>query len=88
MNSKFWVTMTDKFLSGWGHADHKTNKLVIECESMNEAKIVYLNALRRHEMKYVNIVMNKPYYNKRYNFTSYHSKADYSSWFTYQSDWN
>ena len=29
---KYYVTMTDKFMSGWGEAAGKVNKLVIECE--------------------------------------------------------
>ena len=37
-----YVTMTDKFMSGWGMAKGKTNKLVIECEnSMQAEKIAY-----------------------------------------------
>ena len=59
-NKKYYVSMTDKFLSGWGMADHKTNKLVIECDSYDEALIVEQNAKNRSEMKYINICFNKP----------------------------
>jgi hypothetical protein len=81
VNKKYWVSMTDRFMSGWGMADHKTNKLVIECDSYEEAETVYNNALNRPEMKYVNICMNKPRYNPNGYYTSYHDKTDYDSWF-------
>ena len=42
--SKYYVTMTDEFMSGWGNAARKTNKLVIECDSMCEAIVVEGNA--------------------------------------------
>jgi hypothetical protein len=83
--AKFYVSMTDKFMSGWGMADNRTNKLVIECESYAEAEIVESNAKNRREMKYINICSNKPYYNQKYYYTSYHNKEDYESWFTPQN---
>lgn len=81
MQQKYYVTMTDKFMSGWGMADHKTNKLVIECDSYEEAVIVHNNALSRSEMKFVNICMNKPYYNTNNYEVSRHDKTDYDNWF-------
>jgi len=82
MEKKDWyVTMTDKFMSGWGHARNKTNKLVIGCDTLKEANIVADNARRRSEMKYVNISSNKPYYNSNDKLVSYHDKTDYASWF-------
>jgi hypothetical protein len=82
MTKKFYVTMTDKFMSGWGMAANKTNKLVIECESYEEAEIVYNNALNRSEMKYVNICDKKPYYNNNRYLVSWKTKEDYGTWFT------
>lgn len=87
MNTKYWVSMTDKFMSGWGHAEQKIDKLVIECDLWNEAQIVERNALRRSEMKYVNICCNKPYYNQRYYKVDYRSKPDYASWFIDHPEW-
>lgn len=80
----YYVTMTDKFMSGWGRADGKINKLVISCNTFTEAEIVADNARRRGEMIYVNITERKPYYNKDRYFTSYHGReqGDYESWFT------
>lgn len=77
----YWVTMTDRFMSGWGLARDKTNKLVIECETYDEAKIVEQNAQNRPEMKYINICYNKPRYNQNTTEVSTHDKTDYNAWF-------
>ncbi len=59
---KIYVTMTDKFLSGWGNATNKTNKFIVECENWEQAQTIKRNAQRRSEMKYINICINKPRY--------------------------
>lgn len=59
---KIYVTMTDKFLSGWGMAQNKTNKFIVECENWEQAQTIERNAHRRSEMKYINICINKPRY--------------------------
>jgi len=58
----FYVTMTDKYLSGWGMSENKTNKLIIECETIEQAEQIALVARYRDEMTYVNIRTTKPYY--------------------------
>ena len=58
----YYVTMTDKFLSGWGNATNKTNKFIIECETIEQAETIQKNARKRSEMKYINICINKPRY--------------------------
>lgn len=78
---KVYVTMTDKFLSGWGCAAGKVNKLVITCDSWDEARIVAANAGRRREMSYINICMRKPSYPKNRYLVSWHDKTDYDRWF-------
>jgi len=60
---KYYVSMTDKFMSGWGYAQGKINKLVIECENFSQAEQIETAAKRRSEMKYVNICSKKPSYN-------------------------
>jgi hypothetical protein len=60
----WYVTMTDKFMSGWGMADGKTNKLIIQCDTYEEAKTIERNAKQRSEMKYINIRFSKPKYGK------------------------
>jgi hypothetical protein len=79
--TKYYVSMTDKFLSGWGQAENKISKYVIECDTYNEAQIVYNNALNRSEMKHINICMNKPRYNSKYYQVDYNDKTGVSSFF-------
>lgn len=64
----FYVTMTDTFMSGWGKAEGKKNKLVFECDTLKEAEIVKDNAENRDEMKYVNINDEKPNYYPKENY--------------------
>ena len=75
------VTMTDKFMSGWGMAKGKINKLVIECENSVQAeKIAYYARRNRNEMKYINIRYSKPYYNSNKYLTSYNKYYDMGRW--------
>jgi len=68
---KWYVTMTDKFMSGWGHARGKTNKFVIGCNTYTQAQTIKRNAKRRSEMIYINITSSKPYYNPNRFLVSY-----------------
>jgi len=76
---KYWVSMTDKFFS---RVQRITSKLIISCETYQQALIVEANALNRSEMKYVNICHKKPYYPSWYMVYE-HGKhlGDYESWF-------
>lgn len=76
-----YVTMTDKFMSGWGSAHNKTNKLVFECENMEQALIVENNAKLRGDMKYININVNKPRYNNQRYYTQFKTIEDYPNWY-------
>mgnify|MGYP003338133550 FL=1 len=58
----FYVTMTDKFMSGWGMSEGKTNKLIIECQNITQAMQIQRSARNRREMRYVNIRTTKPHY--------------------------
>lgn len=58
----YYVTATDQFMSGWGHSSGKTNKLVFECQSYNEALTVYSNCIARSDFKHVNICTHRPRY--------------------------
>ena len=61
---KYYVTMTDTFLSGWGQAEGKIAKFINVCKDYTEAVIVADNAKNRSDQKYINITSKKPYYNK------------------------
>lgn len=67
----WYVTMTDKFMSGWGHARGKTNKFVIGCNTYKQCRRVMRNAKLRDEMIYINYTSQKPYYNDRQFLVSY-----------------
>jgi hypothetical protein len=58
----YYVTMTDKFMSGWGKAEGKINKYVIRCATYQDAETIERNAHRRPEMKHINILGKLPYY--------------------------
>ena len=60
----YYVTMTDKFMSGWGMAERKTNKFIVVCENWKQAQTIERNAKKRPEMNYINICSNKPKYGK------------------------
>lgn len=90
MDSHYYVTMTDKFMSGWGPATNRLNKLIFVCDSWSEANIVADNADARSDMKYVNVCARKPRYFRAtfgsdYELDGYYcqikTKADYPSWY-------
>lgn len=56
----YYVLSNDTFMSGWGHAEGKTNTVILPCESADEAKIVADNARARSDQKRVRIVTRKP----------------------------
>ena len=66
-----YVSMTDKFKSGWGDAKNKTDKYIIECDTFEQAEIAKDNAERRSEMKYINICLNKPRYKTEFYTTEF-----------------
>ena len=77
----WYVTMTDRFMSGWGLAQGTINKLVISCNTYDEALRVSNNARKRNEIRYVNIRASKPYYPRAYVSRHGRAEGDYESWF-------
>jgi hypothetical protein len=77
----YYVTMTDKFMSGWGEAKGKTNKLVFICETYEQAKTVANNAENRSEMKYVNICTEKPRYDVNRYLTQFKTIEEAPTWY-------
>ncbi len=80
-SKKYYVTMTDSFLSNWGMSDKRINKLVFECDNMSEAFIVEQNAKNRTDQIYINIAAKKPYYSKERYYVQYKTKKEYSAWY-------
>ncbi len=77
----YYVTMTDKFMSGWGRAERRINKLVFVCADYEEARVVAENAKNRSDQKHINIRSTKPYYNSRRYFPQVKTRGDYPSWY-------
>ena len=59
----YYVTMIDKFMSGWGMAKGKTNIYQVECDTLEEANQIERAAKRRDDMKNIRIRQSKPYFN-------------------------
>ena len=77
----YYVTMTDKFMSGWGPAEGKINKLIFVCKDRQQAEVVADNARRRSDQKYINIVTTKPYYNSKRYLAQVKTIEDYPNWY-------
>ena len=78
---KYYVTMTDKFMSGWGKARDKINKLIFICDDYEQAEIVYNNAQNRTDMKYINICTKKPYYSEKRYYPQIKTIKVYPNWY-------
>lgn len=76
---KYYVSMTDKFCTHLLRG--QIDKMIIECDSYNEAEIVAQNANNRSDMKNVNICSKKPYYNKERYRATYKTKEECSRFF-------
>lgn len=71
-DDKVFVTATDKSMSGWGIADHKTSKIIVVCDNMADAYTVRDKMESKDELKYVNITTSLPRYSStRYTSTFY-----------------
>jgi hypothetical protein len=75
-DAKCYVTMTDRFMSGWGNAKGKINKFVIACDHYGQAMQVMLSASKRPGMKYINYTTRKPSYSKRRYYVSMRTYAE------------
>jgi hypothetical protein len=55
----YYVTCLDTYLSEWGEAEGKANRLILPCQDFAEAEVVCNNALGRSDMKSVHIHTGK-----------------------------
>lgn len=79
MEKTIYVWATDKVLSGWGCAEGKIHKQVVECPNWNEAnRILRGFETRPDEFKYVNWGYSKP----RFSGSRYTSSTRASSEWT------
>lgn len=73
----YYVTATDTFMSGWGCAEGKINKVVIGCDTWDEVIAVKRALRERSEMKYIRDIKQTPVYSpSRYLISWYHFDAD------------
>jgi len=73
---KTYVCTTDTFMSGWGMATDLINKLIIICDTPEEAEIVLDNASNRGDQKHISAASTAPnYFHTRWEKTG----ADYVS---------
>ena len=76
-NYKYYVTATDTFMSGWGCAEGKINKIAIGCNNRSEVAEVKAALRSRKEMKYINDTTNMSRYNSgRYLVSWYRYNAN------------
>ena len=59
---KYFITMTDAAMSGWGEAKGITSKFVVICETPEQAYVIEKNARLRPEMKHISFSLKKPHY--------------------------
>jgi hypothetical protein len=80
-DAPYYVLTNDKFMSGWGMAEHKINTLIFVCDSYKQAQIVEKNALGRTDQTRVRIVSNKPKLNNSTHYYQLKTQASYDSWY-------
>jgi len=83
----YFVTATDKFLSGWGRADGKTAKRVIVCQTWRQAQRM-ADAMRNDRkcgMIYINISCRMPRYSDKKYVVSWSKYEDFNNdrWMKY-----
>lgn len=75
---KYFVKAKDKFLSGWGVAEHKTHMQIVICKTMEDVN------------KMINYFDNDNYYNYvNFNYLDYKSiyRCIYNKSFTLRNRW-
>ena len=59
-DAKWYVSMIDTCMSGWGRAEGMTNRHVILCDDIHDADRIERRASEREEMERVTITRGKP----------------------------
>lgn len=77
----YYVTMTDKFLTGWGEAQGRKAKFIYECETYSQAEVVANNARSRGDQSHVNICIREPRYNSRFHLVQWKTIDCSPNWY-------
>mgnify|MGYP003132919518 CR=1 FL=1 len=89
-DAPYYVTCTDKFLSGWGpcgarpgglYRGNRNNRLIFVCETQAEAWIVYDNAKGRNDQKNVHVCTRKPKLDHYTNMYQVKTKETCDLWY-------
>ena len=84
----YYVTTIDRFMSGWGHAEGKTNVLIFECETRKEALVVFQNAKDRGDQSEIKLHQALPkFYPKSRFHIQRKTKSIYPRWYTTDRPW-
>ena len=83
MDKTYYVVMTDTFLSGWGGAKDKINKLILICTDKTQSEIVKDNAKNRTDMKHIKSYAEIPpkYLNNTKCLTQIKTITDFPCWY-------
>lgn len=69
---EYFVTATDRFMSGWWNSNNKISKMVVCCKSLEQAREIAMNFESRSELNRIDICGKKPYYSpNRYDVNYY-----------------
>lgn len=77
----YYITCTDRFMSGWGPSKSKSNRCIFPCESAAEAWYVELYAQNRSEMKNIRICVVKPTLRNQVNTYSLFRREEARAWY-------
>jgi HSP20 family molecular chaperone IbpA len=81
MNKKYYVSMTDKFLSGWGQARGKNAVFINICDNYEEAQVVADNAGARKDQCNIKISETMPVFNTDRNLVQIKTREDMPNWY-------
>ena len=78
----WYVCATDKAFSNWKYTDseNKVAKRVVICESLEQAEQIARGMSVDKTLKYINVNMRKPHYNKQKYWVRYHNAKDCTLW--------
>ena len=74
-----YISMTDP-ATGGQISDGRISKLVLTCETSEDADAVINNA-ETLGMKRISVAYKRPRYPTKTHVTAYHTKADYPKWY-------
>jgi hypothetical protein len=84
--SRYYVRMTDKFMSGWGVSEGKRNVLVVACDTWEQAAAIEKAAHDRSDMQRVEICLKPPRERSGVLYSRKHFSDFAGDWLAYYRD--